>query len=393
MSQQLISLSPDLKRLQDEGYELEVKEAHAIVSSVPYLNNQKQIKFGTLVSNLSLNGNQTTKPNTHVMYFVGEQPCNKDGSAITQIVHSTSNIKLTSSITANRSFSNKPASGYSDYYHKFTQYIAMISAPAISMDSSLTARTYKLLPASNDEDVFNYIDTNSGRAGITAISANLRKQKVGIIGLGGTGSYVLDHVSKTPVEEIHIFDGDKFLQHNAFRAPGAASIEDLQSSQMKVDYLYDKYKKMHKGISPHSVFINEDNLQLFDNLNFVFVCVDEGDVKRLIFSYLSERKIPFVDVGIGLESADGKLTGILRTTLCTPEQSEHIDKHVPFQDDVNDEYSSNIQISELNALNAVFAVIKWKKLFGFYHDHVNEINSTYTINAHMLVGDLDDDAA
>ena len=86
MSQQLISLSPDLKRLQDEGYELEVKEAHAIVSSVPYLNNQKQIKFGTLVSNLSLNGNQTTKPNTHVMYFVGEQPCNKDGSAITQIV-------------------------------------------------------------------------------------------------------------------------------------------------------------------------------------------------------------------------------------------------------------------------------------------------------------------
>ena len=32
----------------------------------------------------------------------------------------------------------------------------------------------------------------------------------------------------------------------------------------------------------------------------------------------------------------------------------------------DDDYNRNIQIADLNALNAAFAVIKWKKLFGFY---------------------------
>jgi hypothetical protein len=35
----------------------------------------------------------------------------------------------------------------------------------------------------------------------------------------------LDFVAKTPVEEIHLFDSDVFLQHNAFRAPGAINKE------------------------------------------------------------------------------------------------------------------------------------------------------------------------
>jgi tRNA A37 threonylcarbamoyladenosine dehydratase len=46
--------------------------------------------------------------------------------------------------------------------------------------------------------------------------------------MGGTGSYILDLVAKTAVMEIHLFDGDDFNQHNAFRAPGAASLEDLE---------------------------------------------------------------------------------------------------------------------------------------------------------------------
>ena len=36
MSQQLISLNPDLKRLQDEGYHVEVKNGHLLVHEVPY---------------------------------------------------------------------------------------------------------------------------------------------------------------------------------------------------------------------------------------------------------------------------------------------------------------------------------------------------------------------
>ena len=74
---------------------------------------------------------------------------------------------------------------------------------------------------------------------------------MGIVGLGGTGSYVLDLVSKTPVSEIHLFDGDKFYSHNAFRAPGAASIEELENVEYKTDRFANMYGKMRKGIVSH----------------------------------------------------------------------------------------------------------------------------------------------
>ena len=41
-----------------------------------------------------------------------------------------------------------------------------------------------------------------------------------VIGLGGTGAYVLDFFVKTPVREIRAFDLDAFHVHNAFRSPG-----------------------------------------------------------------------------------------------------------------------------------------------------------------------------
>ena len=81
--------------------------------------------------------------------------------------------------------------------------------------------------------MFCYTDTASSRAEIGVVSAKLKGGAVGIVGLGGTGSYILDLVAKTPMAEIHLFDGDKLLQHNAFRAPGAPSIETLKEAPLK----------------------------------------------------------------------------------------------------------------------------------------------------------------
>lgn len=53
----------------------------------------------------------------------------------------------------------------------------------------------------------------------------------------------------------------------------------------------------------------------------------------------------------------------------------------------NDLYAKNIQIADLNALNAALAVIKWKKLFGFYLDLDDEHHCTYTLDGNMLLND------
>ncbi len=46
----------------------------------------------------------------------------------------------------------------------------------------------------------------------------------------------------------------------------------------------------------------------------------------------------------------------------------------------DDMYASNIQIAELNAMAAIYSIIKWKKMLGFYCDVKQEVRSVYSIN-------------
>jgi hypothetical protein len=269
MSQRLISRSHDLKRLQDERYEIEVKNGYAAVGAIPYVNGNCEIRFGTLVSSLTLAGDATTTPDTHVIYFAGEHPCKRDGTIITGIQHQSLNETLADWIFVNHSFSNKPNEGYPSYYEKFKRYIEIIMAPAFSFDPALSAKTYKIVQ-SDDESVFQYQDTNASRSNITGISLKLMNQKIAIIGLGGTGSYVLDLIAKTPVSEIHLFDGDVLLQHNAFRSPGAPSIEELAKKALKTEYHASIYQKMHKHVIPHPTFLSDENLGSLQDINFAF---------------------------------------------------------------------------------------------------------------------------
>ena len=226
MLQQQINLSPDLKRLRDEGYEIEIKEGFLIVHNIPYVNSIREVKFGKLISTLSLNNDVTIKPDNHVINFMGEYPCNNDGTNIAAIQHSGQlNQQLFDGIIINFSFSNKPPNGYDNYYDKVVRYAEIISAPARSIDKTVSSKTFKVIIDSEEASVFNYIDSNSSRANIYHLNLKFKGQRVAIIGLGGTGSYILDFLAKTPVDEILLFDGDEFLQHNAFRAPGAASVE------------------------------------------------------------------------------------------------------------------------------------------------------------------------
>jgi hypothetical protein len=387
MLQQQINRSSDLKQLRDEGFEIEVKGGHLIVHHIPYVNSQREVKFGKLITTLSLNNDVTIKPDNHVINFMGEHPCNNDGSIITAIQHSQLNQQLFDGIVLNYSFSNKPPNGYDNYYHKVTRYAEIITAPAKSIDKNATAKTFKVIIDSEDETVFNYIDSNSSRANIYQLNSKFKGQRVAIIGLGGTGSYILDLIAKTPVEEILLFDSDEFLQHNAFRAPGAASIETLNRRLKKVDYYKEIYSQMRKGIIPYSEKITENNIELLNGLSYVFICIDSNSARSMIISKLKNFGITFIDAGLGINVVDENLIGQLRITVGSPDKYDHIPNRIGSASMDDDEYATNIQIADLNALNGLMAVLKWKKLSGFYQDLKQEYNSTYTINTSQLISE------
>lgn len=233
-----------------------------------------------------------------------------------------------------------------------------------------------------------YLDTASSRAEIGAVSAKLEIGPVAIIGLGGTGSYVLDLVAKTPVAAIHLFDGDVFSQHNAFRSPGAPSGAELEAKPTKVAYFRDRYAKMRRYIVAHEYFVDAARVNELDDMAFVFLCIDSGEAKRAIVARLEERGTPFIDVGMGVQLNDGRLSGLLRVTMSTPSRRDHFGSRVPFTiADDRDEYHTNIQVADLNALNAALAVIKWKKLLAFYHDAEREHNALYAIIDNSLTNE------
>ena len=197
---------------------------------------------------------------------------------------------------------------------------------------------------------------------------------------------MLDFLAKTPVREIHLFDRDLFLNHNAFRCPGAPSLDDLNRKQMKVDYLAGIYSRMRKRIIPHNYFIDERTIEQLREMSFVFVCIDKGTAKRLMVERLQEWGIPFIDVGMGIQLGEGNtLGGIVTVTTSTANKCDHVSTRIAFSDgEAANEYSQNIHISELNALNAALAVIKWKKLFGFYADLEREHHCSYTTDGNAI---------
>ncbi len=384
MSLPLISRSKDLKRLQDEGYEIQVRDGYLIVHNIPYVNGNREIKLGKLIAQLSIANEQVTRPVTHVIHFMGEVPCNKDGTPILGIQHGNPNTKLFDDITMNYSFSNKPKNGYIDHYHQVTRYEEIISAPAKSINPNLTAKTFKKMQEEYSS-VFKYFDTNASRSNILPFLRRFNDQQIAIVGVGGTGSYILDLIAKVPVKEIHLFDGDLFRQHNAFRAPGAASKDELDVP--KVEYFGEKYSKMHDGIIKHPYFIEDSNLSDLDGKSVVFLCVDNNDVRKLIINYLKNRNVTVIDIGLGVNKVGDSLIGTIRVTTIDSVHNDHVERRVPLEEPGENEYAPNIQIVELNALGATLAIIKWKKLLMFYQDLEQEYHSTYTINVSQLQTD------
>jgi ThiF family len=217
-------------------------------------------------------------------------------------------------LTADCSFSQKPGpDGYADYYDKFITYVNLVVGHAQAVQPGVTATTFRPVP--DDEDsVFLYMDTASSRAGITALTDKLALPKVAIVGMGGTGAYLLDFLAKLPIRELHLYDADIFATHNAFRAPGAAPIEELREGRLKVDHHAGRYQPMRRGIHPHSVYVTAQNAEELLAMDFVFLAMDPSEHKKAIVGRLGSSPVPFVDTGIGILSEPGGLRGNARSS-------------------------------------------------------------------------------
>ena len=386
----ILSLSQhnaDIDKLLKKGYALSIDNNHLVVRDVPYLDSNGNLQIGAIVSIVNFINQNRISMRDHQIFFCGSHPHELNGKPIRNLGGGPTSVHLSSKdLVVQRSFSNKPPSGrFNDWFDKIENYVTIISGPA--MDKfDITPYSFRMVEE-NSKSIFKLRDTLTSRAEIGELSAKLEKDTIAIIGLGGTGSYLLDFLVKTPVKEIKGFDGDWYHVHNAFRSPGKLDEEEL--GKRKTEVYKNRYQNFRESVNIYSNYITSDSEEELTGVTFAFVCVDSGDSRGEIFNLLIKLKIPFIDVGMGLDKDAGLISGTLRTTYFSFGSAQSVmDRGLaPLSDIPDDVYKSNIQISELNALNACLAIIKYKQIRGFYLDDNEYFHMLFNIDGVNLVGE------
>ncbi len=366
----LVSRNDDIRRLVERGYAAAFDNNHLVVRDIPYLDEKLDLQWAAIVTQLVFTDTETVKMQNHQVAFSGTAPHGLTGAPIPNLGDSSHTIPLSDAapvVVVQRQFSNKPEAGYVDFFDKIERYVTIISGPAIER-YGVTPYTFRTYEAAPDTSVFKIRDTLTTLAEIGDLAATFADEVVAIIGLGGTGAYVLDFMVKTPVKEIRGFDADDFHVHNAFRSPGRLTQDEL--GQAKTEVYTARYENFRHGLTLQAAYIDENSDAELAGVTFAFVCVDKGSSRAKIIDLLVAKNIPFIDVGMGLNRKRGPIAGSMRATYFAADKGGEVREQqlVPTHDTQDDIYKTNIQIGELNAVNAGLAVLLYKKQRGFYVD-------------------------
>lgn len=394
MFQKLVSHNEDIRRLVEKGYAVAFDSNYMVIRDIPYLDGHRELQIGAIVTKLVFVDQERVTQDDHQIFFAGSIPHGLNGTPISNLGGGPTQLPLSeacSDVVVQRTFSNKPKPGgnfqsFKDFLEKIESYVAIISGPAMELHRA-NPYTFRAVKEVVSSSVFKFYDTLTSRAEITDLSAKFGDDVIAVIGLGGTGAYVLDFLVKTPVREIRAFDLDRFHVHNAFRSPGR--VEENELDKTKAEVYRARYENFRTGLTVMPKFLDATFTEDLDGVTFAFVCVDKGSSRAGIFDLLMSKGVPFLDVGMGLNRKRDSLNGQLRTTYYSSECGQDLLERelAPLTDNPDDLYKTNIQISELNALNACLAVIKYKQLRGFYFEEVPYYDLVFRISDLKIIGE------
>lgn len=390
MFHQLVSHNDDIRRLVEKGYAAAFDSNYLVVRDIPYLDGERKLQIGAIVTKFVDTGQDRIIQEDHQIFFAGSVPYGLDGKPIPNLGGGPTHLTLSETsndVTVQRSFSNKPTvtGKFQDFFDKIESYVAIISGPAIELHQA-NPYTFRAVEDGKSDTPFKVRDTLTSRAEIGDLAAKFKDDVIALIGVGGTGAYLLDLLVKTPVREIRAFDLDLFYVHNAFRSPGRLELTEL--GKPKADVYLSRYENFRTGLTVARKLVDATCAEELNGVTFAFVCVDKGSSRAGIFDLLISKGIPFIDVGMGLDRKRGPLNGLVRTTYYSAENGQKVrDKGLAqLADGEDDLYRTNIQIGELNALNACLAVIRFKQLRGFYFEEIPYYHLLFEVGDLSILG-------
>ena len=356
-----------IKDLEELGYHVGFVGGYLVIYGLPYLDQDGALQHGDWACPLDLNEAVIDVPKHHQAWWRGIRPHDRSKRQLS-LGAAPHSVTVAPDLVMDFAFSfkllneNGDKREYLSFEEKARTYLDAITAPALAAFPDATPLRGIAINAAAQDSPLRFPDTMSASYHMNDISALLRGKKVAIIGLGGTGAYILDFIARTHLARIALFDDDKVHVHTIFRIPGFIP---RAIGELKVAALARQYNQWHAGIDAIPERITPENIERLAEFDFVFVSVDDGPSRLLIVDWLSARGIPYVDCGMGLNRSTIGLCGVVRITGTDRKAFEtNVNSaYLPTENAKADEYRKQAQITELNAFNAIMAVIRFKQHF------------------------------
>ena len=388
MSSSPIDHSPDLQALVDYGYSLELRGAYLLIKNIPYLRSSSgDLATADVITSLDLTPEHITRPpSDHTVWWTGDVPYHADGSSLEGDISCNSwptGRPLGEGLTVFMQWSLKPVEAgtmrpYIDYREKIQTYVDEVAAYADARHpGALEAARAGEDPITISNTRFKYLNTSTYRYGLKGIELPIEDEVIAVIGIGGTGSYLVDILAKTNIKELHLFDDDILEQHTAFRLAGAAHIEEIGGTRTKVAWHKQRYSAVRdEGVVPHETKVTGDAKHILQDFTTVFIAVDDLQCRREIQARCNELGVFHVSVGLAVEvegQENNQLGGMVKveTGIIPPPRATENSQ----PDQAQQQAYGNVQTAELNMLGAALAIVEWKAHAGIYRSERSQYDS------------------
>jgi molybdopterin/thiamine biosynthesis adenylyltransferase len=154
-----------------------------------------------------------------------------------------------------------------------------------------------------------------GSAGQEAI----RRIRVAIVGLGGTGSIVAQQLAHLGVCEFILIDPDIIEPSNLNRVANAA-LDDVHCPKSEVAARYIRAVANDATVAcVNGDIIQEQTARELLNADFIFGCTDSHGSRAVMQQVSYQYMIPYIDMGVTIAATKGQITHIFgRVQLLAP---------------------------------------------------------------------------